>query len=568
MSNSVRLRRQRSWFAFGSVALADILANSVVVILLLIVITLKIKEEQIASQRQQSHDINVLLSRQIATSVVMNDLPSSRPALLHDYNSCDIPHDCNPGLYPIVELRPTMVREYNSGITLTREQLLLETNQLDAFLVQLSPEIKRNIRIDVYGVELFYLAMDILKEHGVTPYHWHFLGENSPDAKGFYESELISQLQQASDANLSATLGDLTATGVGESEAEATTEMATNTDSSSSSPEGASLRSPGRWRDSLLPPPWQQGSSLDEQISEELASGSSDSAEQQRIAQMTAEILGAMQSFQQQGQEQQSSFQLRLPLTNPEPQEGGESLGELDFLQLLFALLLYLDAAAELGLSNVSNQAVMQFALNHPDPSSLPQYARAEQIIANMRAHAPVAAFAIQRRADLAQAQAPVIALSVDKPIDRLLLREHPLVPAQANVGAAQVDEFSVDLRLYPFADQGESRAIAANSLVLTPSSSSTRAQDDWLPVLILDPELQNNMMGYVYGQVDAGGLQLASAVNKARIDNLPIDYQLPSNPERGQLTLLSLYAVLLLAVLLGLLLWRHKRQRLDYQPL
>ena len=564
MSNSVRLRRQRSWFAFGSVALADILANSVVVILLLIVITLKIKEEQIASQRQQSHDINVLLSRQIATSVVMNDLPSSRPALLHDYNSCDIPHDCNPGLYPIIELRPTMVREYNSGITLTREQLLLETNQLDAFLVQLSPEVKRNIRIDVYGVELFYLAMDILKEHGVTPYHWHFLGENSPDAKGFYEGELISQLQQESEANLSAALGDLAATGFGESEAEAAAEMTESADLSSSSPEGASLRSPSRWRDSLLPPPWQQGSSLDQQISEELASGNSDSAEQQRIAQMTAEILGAMQSFQQQGQEQQSSFQLRLPLTNPEPQEGGESLGELDFSQLLLALLIYLDAAAELGLSNVSNQAVMQFALNHPDPSSLPQYARAEQIIANMQSHAPAAAFAIQRRADLAQAQAPVIALSVDKPIDRLLLREHPLVPAQANVGAAQVEELSVDLRLYPFADQGESRTIVANSLVLTPSSSSTRAQDDWLPVLILDPELQNNMVGYVYGQVDAGGLQLASAVNKARIDNLPIDYQLPSNPERGQLTLLSLYAVLLLAVLLGLLLWRHKKQRLE----
>ncbi len=563
MTNYLKIRKQRSWLGFGSVALADILANSVVVILLLIVITLKIKEEQIASQRQQSHDINVLLSRQIATSVVMNDLPSSRPALLHDYNSCDIPHDCNPTLYPIIELRPTMVREYNSGIRLTREQLLQETNVLDEFLVQLSPDSKRNIRVDVYGVELFYLAMDILKEHGVTPYHWHFLGENSPDPQGFYEGEVISQLQREIDANLSASEGDIVALlGEGEAGSEAETSAA-ELELSSSSPEGTSLRAPGLWRDSLLPPPWQQGSAIDEQIQSELLGGEN-SAEQERIAQMTAELLGAMQDFQEQNQP--SSFQLRLPMTNPEPTEGGDSLGELEFQQLLFALLLYLDAADSVGLSNVNSQAIMQFALSHPDPSSLPQYARAQQIIANMQARAPAKALAVQQNSDLAQVQAPVIELSVDSPIEQILLREHPLVPARASIANDVGNQFNLDLRLYPFIDQGESRELGVNSLVIAPSRE--RQQPGWIPVLLLDSELQNNMLGYVFGELSAGSLQLASSANNARVNNFAIDYKLPTNPERGQLTLLSLYAVLLLALLLGLLLWRHKRQRWDYQGL
>ena len=561
MANYLKIRKQRSWLGFGSVALADILANSVVVILLLIVITLKIKEEQIASQRQQSHDINVLLSRQIATSVVMNDLPSSRPALLHDYNSCDIPHDCNPTLYPIIELRPTMVREYNSGIRLTREQLLQETNVLDEFLVQLSPDSKRNIRVDVYGVELFYLAMDILKEHGVTPYHWHFLGENSPDPQGFYEGEVISQLQREIDANLSASEGDIAALlGEGEAGSEAETSAA-ELELTSSSPEGTSLRAPGLWRDSLLPPPWQQSSAIDEQIQSELLGGEN-SAEQERIAQMTAELLGAMQDFQEQNQP--SSFQLRLPMTNPEPTEGGDSLGELEFQQLLFALLLYLDAADSVGLSNVNSQAIMQFALSHPDPSSLPQYARAQQIIANMQARTPTRALAVQQNSDLAQVQAPMIELSVDSPIEQILLREHPLVPARASIANDVGNQFSLDLRLYPFIDQGESRELGVNSLVIAPSRE--RQQPGWIPVLLLDAELQNNMLGYVFGELSAGRLQLASSANNARINNFAIDYKLPTNPERGQLTLLSLYAVLLLALLLGLLLWRHKRQRWDYQ--
>ena len=553
MFNHPKIRHQRTLFGFGTVALADILANSVVVILLLIVITLKIKEEQIASQRQQSHDINVLLSRQIATSVVMNDLPSSRPALLHDYTSCRIPHDCNPALYPIIELHPDMMREYNSGLTLSREQLLEPTSQLDSYLVQLDADNKRNIRIDVYGVELFYLVLDILKQHDINVHHWHFLGEDSPVPQALASSWLQAGREQQIDENLSAA-GDL-APGLSANNGEQQ-----NDQQSTNSPADVSLRDPGLWRDSLLPPPWQRKSGTEEQINSELLDGGANSNEQERIAAMTAELLGAMDDLQQQNQ--QPSFQLRLPFTDPEAGEANGDMSELKLDRLLLALLIYLDSAEQSGLSNIRPQAIMQFALNHPEPQSLPQYARAQQIVANLSERAPEADERITfiRQNDTIDASDPVLLVDIDKPLQQAILLEHALFPAQTAIGADGSGKLSLGLRLYPFIDQAEHQDLLANSIVLTPSKQ--RQQYQWLPVLLLDAQLQNNIIGYVYGKNASGRLELATSSNDVRINSVPIVSVTPTNPGRSNLALLAIYASLLLAVLAGLLIWQSSRRR------
>ena len=554
MFNHPKIRHQRTLFGFGTVALADILANSVVVILLLIVITLKIKEEQIATQRQQSHDINVLLSRQIATSVVMNDLPSSRPALLHDYTSCRIPHDCNPALYPIIELHPNMMREYNSGLTLSREQLLEPTNQLDSYLVQLDADNKRNIRIDVYGVELFYLVLDILKQHDINVYHWHFLGEDSPVPQVLANSWLQTIRGQQIDENLSAA-GELVP-GLSANNGEQQ-----NDQQSTNSPADVSLRDPGLWRDSLLPPPWQRQSGAEEQINSELLDGGANSSEQERIAAMTAELLGAMEDLQQQNQ--QPSFQIRLPFTDPEGGEANGDMSELKLDRLLLALLIYLDSAEQSGLSNIRPQAIMQFALSHPEPQSLPQYARAQQIVANLSERRPEADELISfiRQNDTIDASEPVLLVDIDKPLQQATLREHALIPAQTAIGADGSGKLSLGLRLYPFIDQAERQDLLANSIVLTPSKH--RQQYQWLPVLLLDAQLQNNIIGYVYGKNESGRLELATKSNDVRINSVPIVSVTPTNPGRSNLALLAIYAALLLAVLLGLFIWQRSRQRL-----
>lgn len=163
----------------GGVALADILANSVAVILILIVVTLSVQQEKADLELEKNADVTTLLARQIATTVVYNDLPSSPPAILHDYHSCAIPHDCDPSLYPIVELWRDYIREYNTGLTFYRKELLKANNPFDQLIQTFNDQEKLHIRIDVYDVSLYYLAIGILKEHGISPRHWHYLGEEA-----------------------------------------------------------------------------------------------------------------------------------------------------------------------------------------------------------------------------------------------------------------------------------------------------------------------------------------------------------------------------------------------------
>ena len=552
MLKAANTRHQRTLFGFGTVALADILANSVVVILLLIVITLKIKEEQIATQRQQSHDINVLLSRQIATSVVMNDLPSSRPAILHDYNSCDIPHDCNPGLYPIIELWPRMVREYNSGLTLTREQLLRETNALDAYLVQLSPDQKRNLRIDVYGVELFYLALDILKEHQVRPYHWHFLGEHQPQPGAGFELPLAEAAEQRVEDNLSLLAEELQLGAAAGSAAESLPLPV--------SPDGVNLRSAQLWRDSLLPPPWEQamGGSPGAELSELLPPGAS--AEQQRIAEMTAQLLQSMQNLQQQ-QDDTQSFQLRLALTPPTQSEDGGETADLDWLQLLTALLIYLDAAAEVGLSNVDLEPVVAYIQQYPDLADLPQYQRAQRLLLAQEASAAagVVGLSFKHQADLERLQAPQLRVGLDQRLSAVAIHHHPELALGPEPAAGS--SLSIGVRLYPFVDQSERYELQAGSIVIAPAVVDDGFKG-WLPALLLGPDLQENLLGYVYAQLDGDQLKLDSAVNLVQINGLALPKLLPANPERGNLALFGMYGALFVVAVLGLLLWRYNSKR------
>jgi hypothetical protein len=174
----MRKQKNITLWGQGGVALADILANSVAVILILIVVTLSVQQEKADLELEKNADVTTLLARQIATTVVYNDLPSSPPALLHDYHSCAIPHDCNPALYPIIELRQDYIREYNTGLKFYRKELLKPENPFDNLIKTFTPQERAGIRIDVYDVNLYYLAIGILKEHKISPRHWHYLGED------------------------------------------------------------------------------------------------------------------------------------------------------------------------------------------------------------------------------------------------------------------------------------------------------------------------------------------------------------------------------------------------------
>nr|MCA8837638.1 hypothetical protein [Pseudomonadota bacterium] len=113
------------------VALADILANGVAILMMLIVLSIKIQSDQAQEEINQNADITTILSRDMAKSIIFNDLPSSPPAVLHDYSSCSVTHDCNENLYPIVEIYDDYIRLKNENVRVTLNELLKRPNPVD-----------------------------------------------------------------------------------------------------------------------------------------------------------------------------------------------------------------------------------------------------------------------------------------------------------------------------------------------------------------------------------------------------------------------------------------------------
>ena len=171
---------------FAGVALADILANSAAIVIIMIVVTLVARREEEEQKLEQAEDVAVLLSRELATSFVMNALPTSAPARLHDYVTW--PPDRNPqhAEMPIIELHAGFLRDYYTGAVYGRDDLLRHGNAFDDYLASLGTEQLLAMRIDVYSIHEFYIAMSILKAHGVQPRHWHFLvpGANKAALEG------------------------------------------------------------------------------------------------------------------------------------------------------------------------------------------------------------------------------------------------------------------------------------------------------------------------------------------------------------------------------------------------
>jgi len=179
---------------FAGVALADILANSAAIAIIMIVVTLMARREEEEDKLEQAEDVAVLLSRELATSFVMNALPTSAPARLHDYVT--YPPDRNPlhAVMPIMELHAGYVRDYYTGRVYTRDELLRQDNAFDAYLGRLAFEQLQAVRIDVYSITEFYIAMSILKAHGVQPRHWHFLTGGADRGAG--EGEAVGVLAE------------------------------------------------------------------------------------------------------------------------------------------------------------------------------------------------------------------------------------------------------------------------------------------------------------------------------------------------------------------------------------
>ena len=160
---------------FAGVALVDILANGVAMLIIVIVITIAARMEREERYAEQADEVATVMSHKFSTSLVLNSLAASPPARLHDYETSPLDQVLDPDLLPILELHSGFVREFYSGTIWNRRNLLEEHGGLGAWLAGFSDEKKARLRVDVYDIPQFYLTMSILREYGIRVFHWHFI---------------------------------------------------------------------------------------------------------------------------------------------------------------------------------------------------------------------------------------------------------------------------------------------------------------------------------------------------------------------------------------------------------
>ena len=175
MIQAAAIRSSRRMPDFAGVALVDILANGVAMLIIVIVVTIAARMEREERYAEQADEVATVMSHKFSTSLVLNSLAASPPARLHDYETSPLDRVLDPDLLPILELHRGFVREFYSGTIWTRRDLLREHGGLGAWLAGFSEEKKARLRVDVYDIPQFYLTMSILREHGIRVFHWHFI---------------------------------------------------------------------------------------------------------------------------------------------------------------------------------------------------------------------------------------------------------------------------------------------------------------------------------------------------------------------------------------------------------
>lgn len=169
------IRVSRRMPDFAGVALVDILANGVAMLIIVIVVSIATRMEREERYAEKTSEIATVMSHKFSTSLVLNSLAASPPARLHDYETSPLDQLLLPELLPILELHAGFVREFYSGTLWTRRELLEEHSTFGAWVARMTEMQRARLRIDVYDIPQFYLTMSILREHGVSVHHWHFL---------------------------------------------------------------------------------------------------------------------------------------------------------------------------------------------------------------------------------------------------------------------------------------------------------------------------------------------------------------------------------------------------------
>lgn len=175
MARLAGVARGRRMPEFAGVALVDILANGVAMLIIVVVLSITTRIEREERLVERAEEVVTVMSHRLSTSLVLNSLAASPPARLHDYETSPLDAVYGPEVLPILELHRGFVRELYSGAVWTRRALLAGGNPMSAWLSGLGDAPRMRVRVDIYDVDQFYAAMSIFREHGIPIRHWHFV---------------------------------------------------------------------------------------------------------------------------------------------------------------------------------------------------------------------------------------------------------------------------------------------------------------------------------------------------------------------------------------------------------
>ena len=549
---------------FAGVALVDILANGVAVLIIVIVLSIAARTEQEEKFAEKVEEVSAVMTREFSTNLVLNRLAAGDPARLHDYENSAIDAIWNPQIMPIFEIHNDLVRDPYSGQIWRRNELLRSPNSLDRHLETFTYVQQVSVRGDFYDVGTFYLLNSILQDHGIVIRHWHFIG-SQPGFGSVVDcpADTLAEdcLASGNDGEGRGTeeLRDLLASELssdrGSSNGESTT------DGANWPPEGQNFENGSGGEQSPNVP---DGSNLNEQLGPSNGGPMSSFPSVDRDTGSQSSNSGGVR-----GEGSEGGINLRLANPNSmRVQEDGMQLNldNASVEDLLRSLMAYLadlqngydeNRNLEPILSNFANR--MQEFVTQPPPLSPEQETIVEDLAYLLDANAA-------RMSDVGDEPLEVTQYFDESSDAHIKLLPNRMMFDLASSTAEQAWASNMQspayvrmhINSYPSVWEGLQIKLHRGATLLLVPEQIFPDQPRWRAVTFITPQLDEFIVGFVYGTIDTqGNLILDGEVNSIRIDGLNLIAPSEADFFGASLWLVVLFVSLAASLALLLLFWR-----------
>lgn len=565
---------------FAGVALVDILANGVGVLIIVVILSIAARGEKEQHYSEKVREISTVMTREFSTKLVLNKLAASPPAMLHDYENSEIDQIWDPVVMPVLEFHPNVVRDPYSGRVWTRAELLQTPNSLDDFISAWSLESREHLRGDIFDVGMYYLLMSQLREHNIRIAHWHFIGvgggasagEVSDCPPGFSYKDCAS-----ANGGLAANLPELPDLG----QSEASSENLESEEETQWPPQGlggTALGMPDAGDIATLGTGSVPEGAMLGRSSENSGQSGAQGLGSFPLARARSDVRGQQRGGMPSGvpgATGESSIRLRLADPQSEQQMPNAVLAvplqQANLQDLIGALMLY-----------VSD--LQQFLDRDAPPTHLLQ-SLVDRVVANMGKQEQLTeeqlaivedlAFNLQtgRQPDDQRGLEPVEIVQFTSPMsERASLRLLPnrlILEVEAHVEADSSDVLPdpsvprLSLNGYPAIWRGLQVNLERGSVVIASPHMEDEAEIGWRAVAYLSPRVDDLIVGFVYGKHDESGLLVIDAdSNRVRVGNQELDQPGSVAFFGVKAWLVTFYSALALAIFLLLVFWRPGLRR------